>query len=402
MRARAWDATTTTTHLLDDGQQAAVVHRQATQQELARAQHLRQLPIRACARRNASSPARPPPRVAIRLASRNGRRTAVLTLEPLQRLRDEDFDLAPLVARAQVHVGQRRHVGLAAPLREGERDHRQQAALLQKVDEADPMRPLLLTTTRSSERSHDAADSHEQRPAHAYVPCRTGADTDLLLGGPLHARRARGEAVAATAAAGRPQRRCTGGGLLLRASFRQHRLGVAGTRSRPPARCDEHRVSEVQHGGVPERPTRVPVIQELATRVHNLVEFLVDVQVVLERNGALQRTDDVDLALLGAAAPPSGAWNWQIRRQAPRVLCYQLRRPWSYPTQSANSTVFGTVADRRMMPTCAGSMMITSSQTTPRCRPRRRQTDAARVNVSGKHVRRRAACHRTAAAPLGR
>jgi len=40
----------------------------------------------------------------------------------------------------------------------------------------------------------------------------------------------------------------------------------------------------------------------------------------------------------------------------------------SYPTQSANSMVFGTVAESRMTFTCAGSMMITSSHTTPRSR----------------------------------
>lgn len=40
----------------------------------------------------------------------------------------------------------------------------------------------------------------------------------------------------------------------------------------------------------------------------------------------------------------------------------------TYPTQPANSLVFGIVADRRMMPTCSGSMISTSSQTTPRCK----------------------------------
>jgi len=38
----------------------------------------------------------------------------------------------------------------------------------------------------------------------------------------------------------------------------------------------------------------------------------------------------------------------------------------AHPTQSANSLVFGTVADKRMILTCSGSIMITSSQTTPR------------------------------------
>lgn len=40
----------------------------------------------------------------------------------------------------------------------------------------------------------------------------------------------------------------------------------------------------------------------------------------------------------------------------------------TYPTQSANSLVFGTVADNKIMLTCSGSMMMTSSQTTPRCK----------------------------------
>ena len=36
------------------------------------------------------------------------------------------------------------------------------------------------------------------------------------------------------------------------------------------------------------------------------------------------------------------------------------------PTQSANSNVLGTVALSITMPTCSGSMMMTSSHTTPR------------------------------------
>lgn len=39
----------------------------------------------------------------------------------------------------------------------------------------------------------------------------------------------------------------------------------------------------------------------------------------------------------------------------------------SHPIQSANSRALGTVALRRMMETCSGSMMSTSSHTTPRC-----------------------------------
>ena len=38
----------------------------------------------------------------------------------------------------------------------------------------------------------------------------------------------------------------------------------------------------------------------------------------------------------------------------------------TYPTQSANSLVFGTVADSRMILTCSGNMIMTSSHTTPR------------------------------------
>ncbi len=38
----------------------------------------------------------------------------------------------------------------------------------------------------------------------------------------------------------------------------------------------------------------------------------------------------------------------------------------TYPIQSANSYVFGTVADKRTIPTCSGSIIKTSSQTTPR------------------------------------
>lgn len=38
-----------------------------------------------------------------------------------------------------------------------------------------------------------------------------------------------------------------------------------------------------------------------------------------------------------------------------------------YPIQSANSRALGTVALRRMMDTWSGSMMSTSSHTTPRC-----------------------------------
>lgn len=39
----------------------------------------------------------------------------------------------------------------------------------------------------------------------------------------------------------------------------------------------------------------------------------------------------------------------------------------THPTQSANSFVFGTVAESKTIPTCSGSMIMTSSQTTPRC-----------------------------------
>ena len=38
----------------------------------------------------------------------------------------------------------------------------------------------------------------------------------------------------------------------------------------------------------------------------------------------------------------------------------------THPTHSANSSVFGTVALSRIMLTCCGSMINTSSQTTPR------------------------------------
>jgi hypothetical protein len=37
-----------------------------------------------------------------------------------------------------------------------------------------------------------------------------------------------------------------------------------------------------------------------------------------------------------------------------------------HPTHEANSCVFGTVAESRMMLMCSGNMMMTSSQTTPR------------------------------------
>ena len=42
------------------------------------------------------------------------------------------------------------------------------------------------------------------------------------------------------------------------------------------------------------------------------------------------------------------------------------RRCFVRPIHSLNSTVFGVVAERKTMDTCSGSMMITSSQTTPR------------------------------------
>ena len=49
------------------------------------------------------------------------------------------------------------------------------------------------------------------------------------------------------------------------------------------------------------------------------------------------------------------------------AFTYETKMKMADPTQSANSRVFGTVADRRIMFTWSGSMIMTSSQTTPRC-----------------------------------
>ena len=51
------------------------------------------------------------------------------------------------------------------------------------------------------------------------------------------------------------------------------------------------------------------------------------------------------------------------------LVCQEETHTWghaTHPTQSANSFVFGTVAESKMMLTCSGNMMMTSSHTTPR------------------------------------
>jgi hypothetical protein len=93
-----------------------------------------------------------------------------------------------------------------------------------------------------------------------------------------------------------------------------------------------------------------PRAKELALGVDDLVQFLAGPEEVFERDGAHRSGDDVDVLLL---RPPT---------QLAKVIL-SLR---AYPTQSANSLVLGTVAERRMMLTCSGNMMMTSSQTTPR------------------------------------
>lgn len=76
---------------------------------------------------------------------------------------------------------------------------------------------------------------------------------------------------------------------------------------------------------------------------------------MLKWYGSLQSADNINIFLLGASADKmcEGLCNSVNEIQIP------------YPTQSANSRVLGTVADKRIMFTCAGSIMITSSQTTP-------------------------------------
>lgn len=96
-----------------------------------------------------------------------------------------------------------------------------------------------------------------------------------------------------------------------------------------------------------------PLTEELALRVDDLVCVPASIEIVLKGHWSLGGRDNVDIFLL----------------RAPLVGFSQIvtvRGGKSYPTQSANSFVFGTVAESKMMLTWSGSIMITSSQTTPR------------------------------------
>src|ERR1700722_11636842 len=73
---------------------------------------------------------------------------------------------------------------------------------------------------------------------------------------------------------------------------------------------------------------------------------------MLQWNWPLGSRDNVDILLLRAT-------------RLSMSLCIDIGRGCTHPIQSANSLVFGTVADKRMILTWSGSIMMTSSHTTP-------------------------------------
>jgi len=80
---------------------------------------------------------------------------------------------------------------------------------------------------------------------------------------------------------------------------------------------------------------------------------------MFEGNRASPSANDIDVFLFGTAVELKD----NVSKRAGGVLD---RKTVRYPTQSANSFVFGTVAERRIMLTWSGNIMMTSSQTTPR------------------------------------
>lgn len=76
----------------------------------------------------------------------------------------------------------------------------------------------------------------------------------------------------------------------------------------------------------------------------------------------------------------------------PQLLCPSTPGHTSHPIQSANSRALGTVALRRMMETWSGSMISTSSHTTPRWAEREDKSWAAQraVLLLGLHWRAKA------------
>ena len=80
-----------------------------------------------------------------------------------------------------------------------------------------------------------------------------------------------------------------------------------------------------------------PLTEELPLRVDNFECVPASIEVVLKGHGSLGRRDHINVLLLCA---PLEAFSL--------IVTVRGKRP-SYPTQSANSFVFGTVAESKMM-----------------------------------------------------
>lgn len=105
-----------------------------------------------------------------------------------------------------------------------------------------------------------------------------------------------------------------------------------------------------------------PSSEPFSACIHYFVHFTARIQIVFQWDGAFGSANDIDIFLFCASFQAHAS----MELDGQEVSCGEDGKEFmTYPTHSANSFVFGTVALRRMILTWSGSIMITSSHTTP-------------------------------------